>query len=323
VKVGRKRKTARHLPERVYIKHGQHYYVDPKSGKWIKLAAGFADAMVKYSQLVDKRASKTDMDALWDRYKSVALQDNAKATQDDKIKSWGELKPAFGECEPDGIRPQDIAGYLDLRGTVRANREIALLSHMYTKAIRWGMASFNPCRGVERNKEAPRKLYVTDEMLTDWLDFAPPMLAAYSEFAYLTGLRKTDIINLTWSDATKAGITFTARKTNKAGIVTKSDDLDDVIAKLKGLRKNGKVTKFTQHLIHGKGGRRYSVSGFNTAWQRAMSDYPGKRFAPNDLRAKHATDLEAQGGDATKNLQHSSRQVTARHYLRKPQTSRL
>ena len=37
-----------------------------------------------------------------------------------------------------------------------------------------------------------------------------------------------------------------------------------------------------------------------------------------DLRAKHATDFEARGGDATAQLGHSNRSVTSRHYLRKP-----
>ncbi|WP_241084819.1 hypothetical protein [Candidatus Vondammii sp. HM_W22] len=40
-------------------------------------------------------------------------------------------------------------------------------------------------------------------------------------------------------------------------------------------------------------------------------------FQFKDIRAKHATDLEEAGGDATDNLQHSYRGSTKRHYLRK------
>ena len=39
-----------------------------------------------------------------------------------------------------------------------------------------------------------------------------------------------------------------------------------------------------------------------------------------DLRAKHASDFEEAGGDATRQLGHSSRAVTTRHYLRKART---
>jgi hypothetical protein len=43
-----------------------------------------------------------------------------------------------------------------------------------------------------------------------------------------------------------------------------------------------------------------------------------ERFQLKDLRAKHATDFEAAGGDATAQLGHSGRAVIARHYLRAP-----
>jgi len=44
----------------------------------------------------------------------------------------------------------------------------------------------------------------------------------------------------------------------------------------------------------------------------------GERFLMRDLRAKHATDFAATGGDATAQLGHSDQAVTARHYLRAP-----
>jgi len=59
----------------------------------------------------------------------------------------------------------------------------------------------------------------------------------------------------------------------------------------------------------------------DTAWQRickAMTEKDLVRFQFKDIRAKHASDLEDLGGDATANLLHSDRSVTKRHYLRKP-----
>ncbi|MGC9158632.1 MAG: hypothetical protein ACP5FH_06535, partial [Terracidiphilus sp.] len=47
-------------------------------------------------------------------------------------------------AKPETITPVHVARYLDQRGAeapVSANREMALLSHVYTKALRWGMAT--------------------------------------------------------------------------------------------------------------------------------------------------------------------------------------
>jgi hypothetical protein len=42
-------------------------------------------------------------------------------------------------------------------GAVRDNREKALLSHCFTKAMVQGWVDANPCRGVHRNSERPRE----------------------------------------------------------------------------------------------------------------------------------------------------------------------
>ncbi|MEE9422622.1 MAG: hypothetical protein V3V50_05640 [Gammaproteobacteria bacterium] len=58
----------------------------------------------------------------------------------------------------------------------------------------------------------------------------------------------------------------------------------------------------------------------DTAWQRVRGKLKAASMIPfqfKDIRAKHATDLEEAGGDATDNLQHSYRGSTKRHYLRK------
>jgi len=62
-------------------------------------------------------------------------------------------------------------------------------------------------------------------------------------------------------------------------------------------------------------------SAVNNAWgrfQRRLEADGRERFTLRDIRAKHATDLETAGGNATVQLGHSDRAVTARHYLRAP-----
>jgi hypothetical protein len=45
---------------------------------------------------------------------------------------------------------------------VRSNREKALLSHCFTKAMVQGWVDANPCRGVHRNRERPRERMIDD-----------------------------------------------------------------------------------------------------------------------------------------------------------------
>jgi len=48
----------------------------------------------------------------------------------------------------------------------RANRVVAILSKMFSLAVRWGMRDDNPCRGIEKNKEYERRRYLKpDELL--------------------------------------------------------------------------------------------------------------------------------------------------------------
>ena len=61
-------------------------------------------------------------------------------------------------------------------------------------------------------------------------------------------------------------------------------------------------------------------SGFDSQWGQHMRKFEKKgftRFAPNDCRAGHATELDEQGGNATRNLQQSNSRVTDAHYLRR------
>jgi hypothetical protein len=49
------------------------------------------------------------------------------------------------------------------RAPYRANRVVALLSKMFSLSIKWGWRSDNPCKGVERNPEERRQLFLTPD----------------------------------------------------------------------------------------------------------------------------------------------------------------
>jgi len=93
---------------------------------------------------------------------------------------------------------------MSARAPTHANRALALLSRMFTLAIRWGLRTDNPCRGIERNQEHKRQRYLTGvelTRLTTVLDELPDQGAANAiRLALLTGARRGELLAARWDD---------------------------------------------------------------------------------------------------------------------------
>jgi len=319
--VGRKRKTDKHLPARVYSKHGQYYYVcrdrelTTLGKRWNPLGPDLGEALKRYAQIIQP-ACGDDLNAVWHRYASTALAENSPRTQQDKRGYWSRLAPVFGACYPDDVRPSHIRAYLDAVKGRQGNLHVSLLQHMYARAIEWEMASTNPCVGVRRNAEGVRRVSISDQQLADWLAHCPPMLRCYSLMQYLVGLRKCDLIRLQLSQISQGRWRFTSSKTAKVAAFPVTPAVQHCIKLAREHRTDpAGVETISDYLISRADGKPYAINGFDSMWKHSMADFAGERFAPNDLRKKHAVDIERQGGDASINLQHTSRQVTAHNYL--------
>ena len=215
---------------------------------------------------------------------------------------------------PDKVTPQDIYAYMDARDApVRANREKALLSHVFSYAIRWGVVADNPCRNVKRNTERPRKRYVTDAEFDAVYDMASPMIQCAMMISLLTGLRQGDILKLQIQSLTDEGIEVRTSKTGKAMLFEWTDELRDVVERAKKLRGR----RQTMYLLFGSRGHRYTSSGFQTAWYRLMDTAVEEgavkeRFTFHDIRAKAGSDSEDD------RLLGNDKRTLERHYKRKP-----
>lgn len=80
---------------------------------------------------------------------------------------------------------------------------MAVLSKMFSLAIRWGMRTDNPAKGIERNPEDPRQRYLSgDELrrLTAALATHPSGQAADAiRLMLLTGARsRSEVLRATW-----------------------------------------------------------------------------------------------------------------------------
>ena len=212
--------------------------------------------------------------------------------------------------------------YLDERGQhspTQANRELALLSHMFTCAIRWGLVDRNPCTHVERFRETPRKRYVEDWEYLAFKDFAGSLIAAYLDFKLVTGLRKGDILALRLDQVRDDGIHLTISKTGKRIILEWTEGLRLAVEQVRALPRPVRGL----HLFCTRKGAPYSVSGFSSIWQRRMKAALAKgvlkeRFNDHDIRGKTGSD-SASTEAASKLLGHSDTRVTSAHYRRKPE----
>lgn len=81
------------------------------------------------------------------------------------------------------------------------NRELAMLKHMFKKAIEWNLISTNPLSQVKLYPEKPKQLRViTEKEFTKLYSSASEFLKPVLMIAIHTGLRRSEILNLKVSD---------------------------------------------------------------------------------------------------------------------------
>jgi len=249
---------------------------------------------------------------LWARYEQDELPRKSRASQVSNRQQWRQLAKVFAKVAIHTITPQHGFQYLDLRGKtspVQANREIALFRHLFTKARHWGLCSDNPLLKLQyRNPEPPRTRYVTDSELQTAIERATPWLGALMWLGYLTGLRRGDLLRLTRFDCKEDGIHWVEHKTHKRVVIAWTEELRALVDRALSASPDLRLFPITESAINNAWGR----------FQRALAADGHERFLMRDIRAKHASDMESLGGDATAQLGHSTRAVTSRHYLRKP-----
>ncbi len=123
------------------------------------------------------------------------------------------ILPEFGRLPLLAVERERVAAFhARLREVpAAANQVVALLSHMYTMAVSWGMVpdGTNPCRAVVRHGQRRRERFLTDaefRRLGEVLAHVSTTggVSAHAVVAIrlllLTGCRKSEILSLQWKD---------------------------------------------------------------------------------------------------------------------------
>lgn len=311
--MGRRRKHRRDLPAYVYHRSGAYFFVD-RSGKWHRLGKEFHEAMIRYAELNSQSVPAFTLSPIMDNYQREIIPTKAIKTQRDYLRGLGLLRKVFGHMQPDEVEPKDVYRYMSERPRVAANREKAVLSAVFSFAIRKGLAKDNPCRLVHRNEEQPRDRYVTDAEFTAVRNLVPESVRCTMDLALLTGLREMDVLRLKRGDWTDAGLLVKPSKRGKPLLFERTPELEAAIERAKALPSEIS----TLFLIHNRDGQPYTGDGFRAIWQRYMKKAvkDGKiteRFTFHDLRAKSGSDHESG-----EQLGHQDPRTTNRVYRRKP-----
>lgn len=310
--------------------YGTYYFLDigGKPRREIPLGSDYVEAVRKWAELTgeSKARSTLTLRHVAERYQRDVLLTKARATQESNLRELANLLRFFDDppIPLEDIEPQHVQAYMDWRGKtakVRANREKALLSHIWNYARGKGFTSAaNPCAGIKGFAESGRDVYVEDDVYKAVHDAAEQPLRDAMDFAYLTGQRPADVLKLTRADIKEGALWLRQNKTGAKLRITIEGELADLVERI------GKRKVMGLNLINMPDGTpmsRYALRGaLDRARLAAAAKHPGlakqiKQFQFRDLRAKAATDKEESHGIAAAQdqLGHSTPTMT-KHYVR-------
>jgi integrase len=194
------------------------------------------------------------------------------------------------------------------------NRYIAVLKHMFTKAVDWDMTDGEVLRRVRKAKLLPeentRLRYLSFEECRTLIKACSPHLKPIVITALNTGMRKEEILSLRWYKNIDLHHGFILLEVTKNGDRREIPINKTLLVTLKELQKN----KQSPYVFADKYGRRYKdvKKSFRTALIKAgICDF---RF--HDIRHTFASQLIMSGVDLTtakEILGHKSVSMTLRY----------
>jgi hypothetical protein len=324
------------------VPKGQEYLWDGK--KEFHLGRSLSEASAEWAKRLHRIENNATVDALLTRYKLDVIPTKAAATRRGDTQALIHLRKVFGHMRPRDILPRHIYKYLDTRvdkngekSRATALYEIRVFRHVFTKAVEWGILDRHPFKGeVRLGAVAARDRYVEDWEIAQALALKPKrdagsvlMIQAYIRLKLLIGIRRGDMLRLQMRDLTDAGVVVRAHKTMHKRRTRRIFEWTPALEEAVSQAKAARPIDFSPWLFCTSKGKGYfnedsgQATGWDSMWQRFMrrllkDTKITERFTEHDLRGKVGSDL-ASIERATELLGHASREITKRHYRRKPE----
>lgn len=247
------------------------------------------------------------------RKKPRTIADNRIEAEYIKASPLGKMYPGQAASNP-----QSIAEYRDRRvdsegrGKTRANRELSLLSALYSWLLEKNLCpglAINPVRLVTRFSETPKDRYVDDLEYTAVFGIAQRSVCMALELTYRTLQRPGDLLNMAPSAVRQKSVGGVAVKVlsvkqSKTGAtvdIQVTPELEATLAMLSAYGVLGRmqlspsVTKIVPTLVHTIDGQPYTEDGIGAMLRRYCNKAGVKTFGLMDVRAKGATDMYQAG----------------------------
>lgn len=319
----RPRKTNRHLPAKMYFKHGRHWYVS--RGKWTPLAVDVGDALKDYADIVQapKGGCGELVDATLAEMKSrkgdAALAPNTLSQYAQAAKV---LKEIFFEYTPQRVKQRHVVAIRrSLKDTPNwCNRILSFARQVFDRALEDQEIDSNPFVGVKRLPEGKRTRLIEWEEWDKIRAVSGLRLQLIMDMMFLTDQRIGDVLGIDERDGRPEGIYFKQQKTGKELIIAWNPQLREAWDKARALhskvvRVDFKDDKRPRPLFRTRHGSKPAYKTVYDQWVRACDLAKIEDCNIHDNRAFSATEAKRQGLNPQKTLGHSTERNTG-NYLR-------
>jgi integrase len=329
--MGRKRQPGNlHLPVHMRAREkarGKVYYYYDHGGtprRETPLGSDYPEAIRKWAELEGGQHKTGDVVTIAhaiSRYQQDVIPTKAARTQKDNLAEIRWLLRFFGDppVPLSKLEPIHVRQYMDWRvqarskgkkrkdgsqarskgGAVRANRERALLSHVWNKAREWGYTDrTNPCDGVAGFSETGRKkVYVEDDAYAAVWQHADQPTRDAMDLAYLIGQRPADTLKFDERDVRDGVLLIEQNKTGTKLRMKIEGELDVLLKRIADRKKSYKVR--ATRLIVNESGQPLTAGALRKRFDaaRAAAGVAKAGFQFRDLRAKAGTDKADAVGD--------------------------
>lgn len=263
--------------------------------------------------------SETTFKALFERFMEQHARPHLRGWKEYERQYKKYLKPIHNRKLSDVYKADIARIHTKLgkeSGPYQANRVLAMLSAVFTFALKNEWAGANPARGVKRFKEQSRERFLNADEMKRFFEAlkAEPneLFQDYFLLVLFSGARRSNAASMRWSDVDLAHGVWTIPaeqfKTGKAVKVVLPPQAVGILKKRLASR-NGSAFVFPSMTS-----RKGCIQEPKKAWKRIMDAAKIEDFRVHDLRRTLGSWQAAAGASLSiigKSLGHSTQQATA------------